>query len=145
MVKAGWIMTGLVALFLLGARSRLLGASVAPKLMGAAVAIDSLVALGWPTRYLFLIGIIELACVLLFIIPRTSLLGAVLMTGLLGGAMASHLRADSPLFSHTLFSIYLGLFMWTALLLRDADLRAYLSRSTVAGVQRALPESTLRM
>ncbi|HLU05572.1 MAG TPA: DoxX family protein [Woeseiaceae bacterium] len=138
MVKAGWIMTGLVALFLLGA-------SVAPKLMGAAVAIDSLVALGWPTRYLFLIGIIELACVLLFIIPRTSLLGAVLMTGLLGGAMASHLRADSPLFSHTLFSIYLGLFMWTALLLRDADLRAYLSRSTVAGVQRALPESTLRM
>jgi hypothetical protein len=45
--------------------------------------------------------------------------------------MASHLRADSPLLSHTLFSIYLGLFMWTALLLRDADLRAYLSRSTV--------------
>lgn len=138
MVKAGWIMTGLVALFLLGA-------SVAPKLMGAAVAIDSLVALGWPTRYLFPIGIIELACVLLFIVPRTSLLGAVLMTGLLGGAMASHLRADSPLFSHTLFSIYLGLFMWTALLLRDADLRAYLSRSTVTAVQRALPESTSRM
>lgn len=125
MVKAGWTMTGLVAAFLLGA-------SVAPKLMGATVAIDSLMALGWPTRYLLLIGIIELACVLLFIVPRTSLLGAVLMTGLLGGAMASHLRADSPLLSHTLFSIYLGLFMWTALLLRDADLRAYLRRSTVA-------------
>lgn len=123
MVKAGWIMTGLVALFLLGA-------SVAPKLMGATVAIDSLMAIGWPTRYLFPIGIIELACVLLFIVPRTSPLGAVLMTGLLGGAMASHLRADSPLFSHTLFAIYLGLFMWTALLLRDAGLRAYLSRST---------------
>jgi hypothetical protein len=125
MVRAGWIMTGLVALFLLGA-------SVAPKLMGATVAVDSLAALGWPTRYLLLIGIIELACVLLFIVPRTSLLGAVLMTGLLGGAMASHLRADSPLLSHTLFGIYLGLFMWTALLLRDADLRAYLTRSTVA-------------
>jgi hypothetical protein len=53
------------------------------------------------------------------------MLGAVLMTGLFGGAMASHLRADSPLFSHTLFSIYLGLFVWTALFLRDADLRAY--------------------
>ena len=123
MVKAGWTMTGLVALFLLGA-------SVAPKLMGATVATDSLVALGWPTQYLIPIGIIELACVLLFIVPRTSLLGAVLMTGLLGGVLASHLRADSPLLSHTLFSIYLGLFMWTALLLRDAGLRAYLSRST---------------
>lgn len=125
MVKAGWIMTALAALFLLGA-------SVAPKLMGATVAIDSLVTLGWPTRYLLLIGIIELACVLLFIVPRTGLLGAVLMTGLLGGAMASHLRADSPLLSHTLFSVYLGLFMWTALLLRDADLRGYLVRSIVA-------------
>jgi hypothetical protein len=50
---------------------------VAPKLMGATVAIDSLMALGWPTRYLFPIGIIELACILLFIVPRTSLLGAV--------------------------------------------------------------------
>ncbi|HEX7719285.1 MAG TPA: DoxX family protein [Woeseiaceae bacterium] len=125
MVKVGWTLTVLVALFLLGA-------SVAPKLMGATVAIDSLLALGWPTRYLLLIGIVELACVVLFIVPRTSLLGAVLMTGLLGGAMASHLRAESPLFSHTLFSIYLGLLVWVALLLRDADLRAYLARSTAA-------------
>jgi hypothetical protein len=118
MAKIGWTMTALVALFLLGA-------SVAPKLTGASVAVDSLVTLGWPPRYLLLIGFVELACVVFYVVPRTSLLGAVLMTGLLGGAMASHLRADSPLFSHTLFSIYLGLFVWTALFLRDADLRAY--------------------
>lgn len=116
MAKAGWIMTALLLLFLLPA-------SVAPKLMNASVAVDSMVAIGWPTRYLLLLGLIELGCLILFVIPRTSLLGAVLMTGLLGGAMASHLRAQSPMFSHTLFSIYLGLFMWIALWLRNEQLR----------------------
>lgn len=127
-------MTALVVLFLLGA-------SVAPKLTGASVAVDSFVALGWPPQHLLLIGLIELVCVVLYIVPRTSLLGAVLMTGLLGGAMASHLRADSPLFSHTLFSIYLGIFMWTALLLRDADLRAYLGQSSVRRMRSAAEPS----
>lgn len=119
MVKAGWIMTALLLLFLLPA-------SVAPKLMNASVAIESLESLGWPPGYLLLLGIIELACLVLFAIPRTSLLGGILMTGLLGGAMATHLRAGSPLFSHTLFSVYLGLFMWAALWLRDARLREVL-------------------
>lgn len=117
MVKAGWIMTALLLVFLLPA-------SVAPKLIGAAVAVESLEAIGWPTRHLLLLGLIELGCVILFVIPRTSLLGAILMTGLLGGALASHLRADSPLVSHTLFSIYLGAFMWAALWLRNERLRA---------------------
>ena len=102
----------------------MVGASVAPKLLGAQVAIDSLLALDWPPRYLLLLGVLELACVLLFITPRTALLGAILTTALLGGALASHLRAGSPLLSHTLFSIYLGAFMWIALWLRDAHLRA---------------------
>lgn len=119
MVKAGWIMTALLLVFLLPA-------SVAPKLMGASVAVDALVEIDWPTRHLFMLGLIELGCLVLFAIPRTSLLGAILMTGLLGGAMASHLRADSPLFSHTLFSVYLGLFMWAALWLRDRRLRSLL-------------------
>ena len=116
MLKAGWIMTTLLALFIFGA-------SVAPKLIGASVAVDSLIQIGWPSEYLLLIGLIEMSCMVLFIIPRTSLLGAVLMTGLLGGAMASHMRAESPIFSHTLFSIYLGIFMWLALWLRDPNLR----------------------
>ncbi len=71
--------------------------------------------LGWPSGYAFMIGFIELACVVLYLIPRTSVLGAVLMTGLLGGAMATQIQVDNPLFSHVLFSIYLGLFMWGGL------------------------------
>lgn len=116
MIKAGWVMSALAALFLLGA-------SVAPKLLGLQAAIDPMIALGWSTDYLLLIGLIELACTVLFLIPSTGLLGAILTTGLLGGAMASHLRADSPLFSHTLFGIYLGVFMWVALWLRDTNVR----------------------
>jgi hypothetical protein len=119
MPKAGWILTALVLLFLLPA-------SVAPKLLGLDVAVESMEALGWPSAHLFLIGLIELTALVLFVIPRTSLLGAVLMTGLLGGAVASHLRADSPMFSHTLFGVYLGLVMWAALWLRDATLRSLL-------------------
>jgi len=116
MKKAGWSMTALFSLFMLVG-------SAAPKLLGAQAALDSMAKLEWPPRYLFLIGIIEITCTILFVLPRTALLGAILMTGLFGGALASHWRADSPLFSHTLFSIYLGAFMWSALWLRDSDVR----------------------
>lgn len=120
MVRVGWAMTALLVLFLLGA-------SVAPKLLGMAAAADSFTALGWPLEHARSIGILELAFTLLFALPRTGPLGAVLLTALLGGALASHLRVDSPLFSHTLFGIYLGVFMWVALYLRDARFRAYVS------------------
>jgi hypothetical protein len=116
MLNAGWIMSALLALFLLAA-------SVAPKFLGAEAAVASMTALDWPPRHLLAIGIIELACTILFLIPRTAVLGGVLMTGLLGGALASHWRAGSPLFSHTLFGIYLGVFMWAALWLRIEALR----------------------
>lgn len=119
MAKAGWVMTALVVAFIVGA-------SAAPKFLGLDVALDSMVAIGWSPDYLLLIGVLEVAFVVLYAIPRTGLLGAVLMTALLGGALASHLRADSPLFSHTLFGVYLGVFMWSALLLRDAAFRRYL-------------------
>lgn len=120
MIIAGWIMTALFVLFLLGA-------SAAPKFLRADVAVDSLTALGWNSSYLIMIGAMELVFALLYVIPRTSLIGAVLLTGLLGGALASNLRVDMPLLSHTLFSIYLGLFMWIALWLRDPALRQYLN------------------
>jgi hypothetical protein len=113
---AGWALTGLFALFMLGA-------SIAPKLLGMPVAAETLTGLGWPD-YTLLIGVLELTFVLLYLYPRTSVLGAVLMTGLLGGAMATHLRVGSPLFSHTLFGIYLGLTMWGGLWLRSPALRA---------------------
>lgn len=117
MRRAGWTLTGLFGLFMLGA-------SIAPKLVGAAVATDTLVALGWPGSYTLLIGLIELSCLILYLLPRTNILGAVLMTALLGGSLATQLRVGSPLFSHTLFSVYLGLFMWGGLWLRDAAVRA---------------------
>lgn len=116
MIKAGWIMTVLFTLFMLGA-------SVTPKFLQMDAAVQSLITLGWSPDYLLMIGGIELLCTLLFLIPRTALLGAIVMTGLLGGSLASNLRADMPMFSFTLFSIYLGVFMWAALWLRDEKLR----------------------
>jgi DoxX-like protein len=113
----GRVATGAFALFMLGA-------SITPKLLNMPVAQDTLTQLGWPPGYVLMIGLIELTCVVLYLIPRTALLGAVLMMGVLGGAMATHIRAGSPLFSHILFSIYLGLFMWGGLWLRDARVRA---------------------
>jgi hypothetical protein len=112
----GWVITGLYALFILGA-------SVTPKLLNMQVAIDSMNQIGWPSQHLLMIGVLELVFTILFLIPRTALLGGILMTGLLGGALASHLRVGSPLFSHTLFSIYLGVFMWMGLYCRSETFR----------------------
>ena len=70
------------------------------------------------------LGIITIVCTVLYAIPPTSILGAILLTGYLGGAMASHLRIGSPLFSHILFGFYLGLTVWGGLWLRDKSLRA---------------------
>jgi len=70
------------------------------------------------------LGGITIACTVLYAIPPSSILGAILLTGYLGGAMASHLRIGSPLFSHTLFGFYLGLMLWGGLWLRDRSLRA---------------------
>ena len=117
MVRIGWILSGLFVLFMLGA-------SVAPKFLGLQVADDTMRQLGWPVGHVLMIGIIEFVCVLLYVWPKTSVLGAVLMMGLLGGAMATQIRVGNPLFSHVLFSIYLGLFMWGGLWLRDPALRA---------------------
>lgn len=116
MTITGWVLTGLFALFMLGA-------SIAPKFAGAEVADEIMQQLGWPDGYVLMIGLIELGCLLLYLYGRTSVLGAVLMMGLLGGAMATQVRVGNPLFTHILFSIYLGLFMWGGLWLRDPELR----------------------
>ncbi len=113
MLWTGRILTGLFALFILGA-------SVAPKLLRLPIAEETMAQLGWPAGYAFLIGVLELAFLVLYLVPRTSVLGGVLMMGLLGGAMATQIRVGSPLFSHILFSVYLGLFMWGGLWLRSA-------------------------
>lgn len=113
----GRALTWLFALFMLGA-------SIPPKLLGLPVAEETMGQLGWPAGYAFMIGLIELSLLVLYLVPRTTFLGAVLMTALLGGAMATQLRVESPLFTHGLFSVYLGLFMWGGLWLRDRRLRA---------------------
>jgi DoxX-like protein len=117
LIWTGRVLSGLFALFMLGA-------SVAPKLLGMPVAEETMAQLGWPPGYAVFIGIVELTCVVLYLIPRTSVLGAVLTMALLGGAMATQMRVGSPLFTHTLFSIYLALFMWGGLWLRDPVLRS---------------------
>lgn len=114
---AGWLLSVLTGLFLAVA-------SAVPKFLGIEAALEPMEVVGWPVKYLVLIGAIEVGCVILFLIPRTALLGAVLTTGLLGAALAANLRVDNPLFSHTLFSIYLGVAVWMALWLREDRVRA---------------------
>jgi hypothetical protein len=118
-VRTGWVLTGLTAAFLALA-------SALPKLIHHPAVAETMGPLGWPVDHAFGIGVLELAIAVLLVVPRTALLGAVLLTGLLGGAMATHLRVGSPLLSHTLFGLYLGLFAWGGLWLREPRLRALL-------------------
>jgi hypothetical protein len=115
--KLGGVLSAVFALFMLGA-------SVVPELLGLAVARDTVARLGWPEAPVLLIGVLEGVCTLLFLFPPTGLLGSVLMMAILGGAMVTQIRAGSPLFSHTFFSLYLGILMWGGLILRDARVRA---------------------
>ncbi len=99
---------------------------LAMKFSGAKEAIDGTTQLGWSPHHLPILGAIQLVCLALYLIPRTAPLGAILWTGYLGGAIATHLRIDNPLFSHILFPIYVAAFIWGGLYLRDARVRALL-------------------
>jgi hypothetical protein len=116
MVIAGWIVTGLVGAFL--------AMSASFKFFTPDMALETIRTLGWPDHHLMLIGIIEAGCVVLYLVPRTAVLGAVLETALLGGAVATQVRIDNPLFSHELFGVYLGVLVWLGLWLRDPRIRA---------------------
>ena len=115
MLWTGRALSVLVVLFLI--------MDCAMKLLDLEVVKTSMIQLGWPVGLDRLIGAIELVCLVLYAIPRTSVLGAVLTTGLLGGAIASHLRNGDPLFSHVLFGVYVGVMAWGGLWLRDEKLR----------------------
>jgi hypothetical protein len=93
---------------------------------------ESVLQLGYPVTLARTIGIIELVCLVTYLIPRTSVLGAVLWTGYLGGAIATHLRLGNPLLTHTLFPIYIALMLWGSLYLRDPRVRALLPFRTEA-------------
>jgi len=113
---AGRVLTALFVLFMVF--------DISIKLIGMQIVDEAMTQLGYPTWLGQPIGLLELTFVALYLIPRTSMLGAVLMTGLLGGAVASHVRVADPLFSHTLFGIYLGVVMWGGLVLREPRVRA---------------------
>jgi len=94
------------------------------KLVVIAPVVESFAQLGYPVSLARGIGLLELLCIIVYVIPRTSVLGAILLTGYLGGAVATHVRVGSPLFTHILFPTYVGALIWGGLLLREDRLRA---------------------
>jgi hypothetical protein len=125
MTWAGRIMSGLVALFLLF--------DSVIKLIKLPIAVEGTTQLGYPEHTVVGIGVVLLVCLIVYLIPRTALLGAILLTGYLGGAIATHVRVGSPLFSHVLFPIYVALLVWGGVFLRCPRLRALIP------VQRSEP------
>jgi hypothetical protein len=85
--------------------------------------VSGTVELGYQESVILPLGLILLACVALYVIPRTAVLGAILLTGYLGGAVATHVRIGNPLFTHTLFPVYIGVLLWLGLYLRSRKLR----------------------
>jgi hypothetical protein len=94
------------------------------KMVPLDIVITTSEQLGIPGELARLLGTLTLLSTILYMIPQTSVLGAILLTGYLGGAIAIHVRIGSPLFSHTLFGVYLGLLVWGGLYLRDERVRA---------------------
>jgi hypothetical protein len=115
---AGRILSGLAILFLTF--------DVAIKLVPNKMALEGTTALGYQPHHVPIIGAIGLLCLVLYVIPRTAPIGAILWTGYLGGAIATHLRLDNPLFSHILFPTYVAALIWGGLYLRDERVRALL-------------------
>src|SRR3954462_12056443 len=116
LVWTGRILSGLVIAFMLF--------DSIIKLMRIQPVLEASGQLGIPESLTVEIGLIGLVCTVLYAMPRTAVLGAILLTGMLGGAITSHVRIGSPLFSHVLFGVYLGLFAWGGLFLREPRLRA---------------------
>jgi hypothetical protein len=114
----GRVLTGIAVLFLVF--------DLGIKLLQLPAATDATVALGYAASVVLPIGLLELACLVVYLVPRTTVLGAVLWTGYLGGAVASQVRAGNPLFSHVLFPIYIAALIWGGLWLRDGRARAIL-------------------
>jgi hypothetical protein len=113
---AGRIISALVVLFLIF--------DGVTKVMKVAAVMEASKRIGFPEGLIVAIGTLLLACTAIYVIPQTSILGAILLTGYLGGAVMTNLRAGSPFFSETLFPIYFGFFVWGGLYLRDLRLRA---------------------
>lgn len=115
----GRIITAIPVLFLVF--------DTAIKLLNIPAVAQSFRDLGYARNLALELGVLELVLIAIYLVPRTAILGAVLWTGYLGGAIATHVRLDNPLFSQVLFPIYVAAFLWLGLWLRDARLRATLA------------------
>jgi DoxX-like family len=110
----GRVLSGLIVLFLL--------MDAVMKLIKPAPVLKAQAELGWPDEITVATGVVLLVCTILYALPKTAILGAVLLTGYLGGAVAVQWRLGHPLFAQTLFPIYMGIALWTGLCLRDTQL-----------------------
>ncbi len=117
-VITGRVLSGIAVLFLLF--------DAIGKLLRPVSVIEGTTQLGWPVSVILPLGIIQAVCLILYLVPRTSFLGAILWTGYLGGAVATHVRIGNPLFSHMLFPVYIAALLWLGLWLRDRRLRTLL-------------------
>jgi hypothetical protein len=117
----GRILTGIAAV--------LLALDAGLKLVGAKAAIEGSAQLGFSPQQVFIIGVIGAVCLVLYLIPRTAPLGAVLWTGYFGGAIVTHFRLGNPLLTHVLSPIYISAIIWGGLYLRDARVRAVLGKN----------------
>ncbi len=118
-VWTGRVLSGLAVLFLTF--------DAGMKVLMLPAAVEGTTQLGYPADSLIIIGLIQLVCLAVYLIPRTAPIGAVLWTGYLGGAIATHLRVGNPLFTHTLFPIYVAAMLWAGLWLRDSRVSALLA------------------
>lgn len=114
-LRIGWGLSILTILFMLF--------DAGGKLALESHVIDATTKIGYPVAAIRPIGIIALLCTILYAVPRTAILGAVLLTGFYGGAVASKIRIEDPLFSSILFAVYFGIIAWGGLYLRDDRLR----------------------
>jgi len=121
-IWAGIILSGIAVLFLLF--------DSAGKLLEVAPVVEGTAQLGYPQGVIQPIGAILLICLATYVIPRTAILGAVLLTAYMGGAIATHVRVGSPLVTHVLFPVYVAVAFWGGLFLRDGRLRLVLRRPT---------------
>ena len=114
-VAAGRVLSGLAIAFM--------AFDAGIKLVQLPIVGETLTSLGYSSDWGLTIGIVELVCLVLYVMPRTAVLGAILLTAVFGGGIATHMRVESPLFSHILFGVYLGLFVWGGLYLRNPRVR----------------------
>ncbi len=114
-LRIGWTLFGIAVLFLTF--------DSVGKLLQLPQVVEGTTSLGYPASVIVPLGIVQVGCLILLLVPRTSLLGAVLLTGYLGGAIATHVRLGNPLFTHVLFPIYVAALVWGGLYLLDPRLR----------------------